>query len=109
MVQVRMLPFSKKSNVLSYLKVYIFSSLTIINFRNSSVITSNETFSITFNGKEARLKINNASLEETGTYKIVVSTEYGKDESSAELTVKVRTPEKLVFKYLFLIMQIKSY
>lgn len=44
---------------------------------------------MSFDGREMKLVIDSAKLEFTGTYKVVVTTEAGKDESSAKLTVEV--------------------
>jgi hypothetical protein len=44
---------------------------------------------ISFNGLDMKLTITSASTELSGTYKVVVSNEYGQDESSARLIVKV--------------------
>lgn len=43
-----------------------------------------------FDGTTARLTISSAKSEFSGSYKIVISNEFGKDESSAELLIKVR-------------------
>lgn len=44
---------------------------------------------ITFNGVDMKLSINSATTQLSGTYKVVVTNEYGKDESSAQLIVEV--------------------
>lgn len=44
---------------------------------------------ISFNGLDMKLTITSASTEFSGSYKVVVSNEYGQDESSARLVVKV--------------------
>lgn len=44
---------------------------------------------ISFNGLDMKLTITSASTELSGSYKVVVSNEYGQDESSARLVVKV--------------------
>lgn len=43
--------------------------------------------SMSFDGTYARLSISSCKTEYSGSYKIVISNEFGKDESSAELKV----------------------
>lgn len=64
--------------------------------RNTTIIKSTQDMKISFNGLEMKLVISNTKEEYTGTYKVVVSNEMGKDESSAELTVKVSLIEKSI-------------
>ena len=45
---------------------------------------------ISFNGIDMKLTITSASTSYSGTYKVVVSNEFGQDESSARLVVEVR-------------------
>lgn len=49
---------------------------------------------ISFNGLDMKLTITSASTEFSGTYKVVVSNEFGQDESSAKLVVKVRNSKQ---------------
>lgn len=48
-----------------------------------------------------KLTINSVTEEFTGTYKVVVSNEMGKDESSAECTVKVSSITNLYNRISF--------
>ena len=41
----------------------------------------------TFDGTYAKLRISTSKTEYAGTYKVVVSNEFGKTESSAELKI----------------------
>ena len=43
---------------------------------------------MTFDGSIARLVVKSARVEMSGTYKCQIVNEYGKEESSAELTIK---------------------
>lgn len=67
--------------------------------RDTTIIKTSETYSISFDGKEARLLIKSTTQESSGRYKIVVSTEHGKDESTAELVVEVTKTITWVQKY----------
>lgn len=58
--------------------------------RDSTVVKASKDIMISFNGLDMKLTITSASTELSGTYKVVVSNEYGQDESSARLVVKVR-------------------
>lgn len=42
---------------------------------------------MTFDGTTARLQIQSARTEMSGTYKCLIVNEFGKEESSAQLTV----------------------
>lgn len=83
--------------------------------RDTTIIKTSETYSISFDGKEARLLIKSSTQESSGRYKIVVSSEYGKDESSAELVVEVtknitwaKTYNATKFPQLLLILLLSS-
>lgn len=66
-------------------------------YRNTKEIKQSESYSMSFNGREARLLISSTTQESSGSYKIVVTSEGGKDESSAELTVEVRNGISLIY------------
>lgn len=53
---------------------------------------------ISFNGVDMKLTITSATTELSGTYRVVVSNEYGKDESSAHLVVRVN--KYVIFYYI---------
>lgn len=63
--------------------------VTIEWYKDSTIITSTKNISISFNGIEMKLVITKSTEEFSGTYKVVVSNEAGKDESSTTVTVKV--------------------
>lgn len=54
------------------------------------MVKASKDVMISFNGVDMKLSITSASTSYSGTYKVVVSNEYGQDESSARLVVKVR-------------------
>lgn len=54
------------------------------------MVKASKDVMISFNGIDMKLSITSASTSYSGTYKVVVSNEYGQDESSARLVVKVR-------------------
>lgn len=54
------------------------------------MVKASKDVMISFNGMDMKLSITSASTSYSGTYKVVVSNEYGQDESSARLVVKVR-------------------
>lgn len=58
--------------------------------RDSSVVKASKDIMISFNGLDMKLTITTTSTSHSGTYKVVVSNEYGQDESSARLVVEVR-------------------
>lgn len=62
---------------------------TVEWYRDSTLITSTKTTTISFNGIEMKLVITSTTEELSGTYKVVVTNESGKDESSALITIKV--------------------
>ena len=66
--------------------------------RDTTVITSSKEYNTSFDGKTIKLVIQSAKLEHTGNYKVVVSNEGGKDESSAQLTVEVSYLRKFKFE-----------
>lgn len=54
------------------------------------MVKASKDVMISFNGVDMKLSITSASTSYSGMYKVVVSNEYGQDESSARLVVKVR-------------------
>lgn len=54
------------------------------------MVKASKDVMISFNGVDMKLSITSASTSYSGTYKVVVSNEFGQDESSARLVVKVR-------------------
>ena len=56
--------------------------------RDSQVIKESRDVKITFDGKMAKLHISSSTVEASGTYKCQIINEYGREESSAELTIK---------------------
>ncbi|XP_023314711.1 muscle M-line assembly protein unc-89-like isoform X1 [Trichogramma pretiosum] len=70
------------------------TKVTVTWYKDSTVIKTSETYSQSFDGKEARLLISSTTQEMTGTYKIVVSSEHGKDESTANLVVEKKEKKK---------------
>lgn len=63
--------------------------LSLVFCRDSTTITSSSEYKTTFDGREMKLIIESAKFEYEGIFKVVVSNESGKDESSAKLTVEV--------------------
>uniref|UniRef100_A0ABD2XAR8 Ig-like domain-containing protein n=1 Tax=Trichogramma kaykai TaxID=54128 RepID=A0ABD2XAR8_9HYME len=70
------------------------TKVTVTWYKDTTVIKTSETYSQSFDGKEARLLISSTTQEMTGTYKIVVSSEHGKDESTANLVVEKKEKKK---------------
>lgn len=66
--------------------------------RNAQVVKASKDIMISFNGVDMKLTINSATTELSGTYRVVVSNEYGKDESSAHLVVRVN--KNAIFHYI---------
>ncbi|KAG8239128.1 hypothetical protein J437_LFUL018918 [Ladona fulva] len=65
-------------------------------YRNTQIIRESRETTITFDGTYARLSISSCKKEHSGSYKIVVSNEFGKEESYAELKVtEVKKVEKV--------------
>ena len=57
---------------------------------------------MSFDGKIAKLQVTSSRAEASGTYRCQIINEYGKEESSAELTVtskSKRTTSKLTQRY----------
>lgn len=65
------------------------------------ITTTSKEYNTSFDGKTIKLVIQSAKLDHTGTYKLVVSNEGGKDESSAELTVEVCFLPKMIKDFIF--------
>lgn len=63
---------------------------TVWKRRDTTVIKASKDIMISFNGLDMKLTITSSTTEFTGSYKVVVSNEYGQDESSARLIVKVK-------------------
>ncbi|XP_011700586.1 PREDICTED: muscle M-line assembly protein unc-89-like isoform X1 [Wasmannia auropunctata] len=68
--------------------------VTVTWNRDSTVVKASKDIMISFNGLDMKLTITSASTELSGTYKVVVSNEYGQDESSARLVVKKKEEKK---------------
>lgn len=57
-------------------------------YKNASLIKETKDITKTFDGTTARLTFSSAKLEHTSKYKVIVSNEAGKDESSCSITVE---------------------
>lgn len=74
------------------------------------MVKASKDIMISFNGVDMKLSITSASTSYSGTYKVVVSNEYGQDESSARLVVKVRKEIRKWSKtFIFLSLYIYIY
>lgn len=74
------------------------------------MVKASKDIMISFNGVDMKLSITSASTSYSGTYKVVVSNEYGQDESSARLVVKVRKEIRKWSKtFIFLSLSIYIY
>jgi hypothetical protein len=56
-------------------------------FRNAQLVRESQEIKTSFDGTYARLRISSCKTEHAGSYKVVVSNEFGKAESSADLKV----------------------
>lgn len=66
---------------------YIRDSYCKHFYRNSQTITSSSTETVSFDGQVAKLSISKVTKELTGTIKVIVTNEFGTDESTAELVL----------------------
>ncbi|UYV65936.1 unc-22 [Cordylochernes scorpioides] len=69
-------------------KVDSKSKVTVTWYKSRKVIKESKEYKITYTKDTATLVITETTIEMSGTYTVEVSNEYGKEESSAELTVK---------------------
>lgn len=58
-----------------------------MHFSDTQVIKESKDIQMSFDGTVARLSIKTARTEMSGVYKCQIVNEYGKEESSAELTI----------------------
>jgi hypothetical protein len=64
----------------------------LCTFRGGTLVRESQEIKSSFDGTYARLRISNCKTEYTGSYKVVVSNEFGKAESSADLKVVGKLP-----------------
>jgi len=57
-------------------------------YKGSTVVKETKDITTTFDGTTARLTFSSAKMEHTSTYRVIVSNEVGKDESSCNITVE---------------------
>jgi len=57
-------------------------------YKGSTVIRETKDITTTFDGTTARLTFSSARTEHTSNYKVIVTNEVGKDESSCKITVE---------------------
>lgn len=57
-------------------------------YKNTTVIKETTVYKTTFDGLNARLTISSVKTEHVASYRVVVSNEFGQDESSARLVLK---------------------
>lgn len=106
---------NKYNNITIKVKYNNIYNINIYNtfiffFRDSTVVKASKDIMISFNGVDMKLSITSASTSYSGTYKVVVSNEYGQDESSARLVVKVRKEIRKWSKtFIFLSLYIYIY
>jgi hypothetical protein len=56
-------------------------------FRNAQLVRESQEIKTSFDGSYAKLRISNCKTDHAGSFKVVVSNEFGKAESSADLKV----------------------
>lgn len=59
----------------------------VVWYKDAQIIEADKVFKISFDGEVGRLSISKVDKSYEGTYKVVVTNEYGREESSAKLTV----------------------
>lgn len=57
-------------------------------YKGTTIVKETKDITTTFDGATARLTFSSAKMEHTSSYKVVVSNEVGKDESSCKITVE---------------------
>lgn len=72
--------------------------------RSTQVIKESREMSMSFDGTYARLNISSCKSEYSGSYKIVISNEFGKDESSAELKVAGKLIDRFLYSIPYYIL-----
>lgn len=70
-------------------------------FRGATLVRESLEIKSTFDGTYARLRISSCKTEHAGSYKVVVSNEFGKAESSADLKVVGKLPQQVLFLNYF--------
>lgn len=63
-------------------------------YKGSSIVTETKDITTTFDGTTARLTLSSARMEHSSTYKVVVSNEAGKDESTCKIVVEKKQDKK---------------
>jgi len=63
-------------------------------YKGSTLIRETKDITTTFDGTTARLTFSSARTEHTSNYKVIVTNEVGKDESSCKITVEKGTKKK---------------
>lgn len=63
-------------------------------YKSSTLIRETKDITTTFDGTTARLTFSSAKSEHTSNYKVVVSNELGKDESTCKVTVEKKDKKK---------------
>lgn len=92
-----------------YMQFSISETIREINrklcpFRGATLVRESQEIKSTFDGTYARLRISCCKTEHASSYKVVVSNEFGKAESSADLKVVGKLPQQfLLLNYFYII------
>lgn len=63
-------------------------------YKDTSIVKESREITMTFDGTTARLNISKTKVEHSATYRVVLTNDYGQDESSAKLIIKKSDEEK---------------
>lgn len=66
-------------------------------YKNTTIIKETTVYKTTFDGQIARLTISTVKTEHVASYRVVVSNEFGQDESSARLVLKEDKKVNIIF------------
>jgi hypothetical protein len=76
----------------------------LCRFRGATLVRESQEIKSTFDGTSARLRISCCKTEHAGSYKVVVSNEFGKAESRADLKVVGKLLQQfLLLNYFYII------